>query len=127
MTHRSRVSLIALLCVWGAPHAAQQFDNSALANEQDGANWAAYGRTFSEGHYSPLSQITTSTIKRLGLAWSLDLDVTNSITAPLAVNGVIYLGAGHGVVYAMDAVSGKLLWRYDAKAMAVNSAKLRVS
>ena len=56
-------------------------------------------------------------MKRLGLAWTLDLDVNNSITAPLAVNGVIYLGAGHGVIHAVEAKTGKLLWRHDANAM----------
>jgi hypothetical protein len=60
-------------------------------------------------------------------AWSLDLEVTSSITAPLAVNGVVYLGAGHGVIHAVDARTGKLLWRYDPKAMEVNGKKLRVA
>ena len=126
MTHRSCVSLVALTCLWGADaRAAQAIDNAALASEQDGSNWAAYGRTFSEGHYSPLDQISTHTIKRLGLAWSLDLDVTNSITAPLAVNGILYLGAGQGVVYAVEAKSGRQLWRYDAKSPEVAGKKLR--
>jgi quinohemoprotein ethanol dehydrogenase len=102
-------------------------DNTALADDQDGTNWLAFGRTFSESHYSPLAQVNTETVKRLGLAWTLDLDVTNSITAPLAVNGVIYLGAGHGIVCAVDAKSGKLLWRYDAKAAEAAGAKLRVA
>jgi len=105
----------------------QSIDNGALNNTHDGENWPAYGRTFDETHYSPLSEVDTTTVSRLGLAWSLDLDVTNSITAPLAVDGVIYLGAGHGVIHAVDAGTGKLLWRYDAKAMQTNSAKLRVS
>ncbi len=127
MSCRSRACLAALVCLWGAnTRAAQVIDNAALANERDGTNWPAYGRTFSEGHYSPLSQIRTNTVKRLGLAWSLELDVTNSITAPLAVNGVVYLGAGHGIVYAVDARSGRQLWRYDAKAPEVANQKLRV-
>ena len=92
-------------------------DNAALSNEQDGANWLAFGRTYSEGHFSPLEQINPQTVGRLGLAWTLDLDVNNSITTPLAVDGVIYLGAGHGVIHAVDAKSGRLLWRHDAMAM----------
>ncbi|MGC1458139.1 MAG: PQQ-dependent dehydrogenase, methanol/ethanol family [Steroidobacteraceae bacterium] len=119
--------LAALICLWGANvWAARVIDNAALENEQDGTDWPAYGRTFNEGHYSPLKQITAETVKRLGLAWSVDLDVTNSITAPLAVGGVVYLGAGHGVVYAVDARSGRKLWRYDAKAPQVAHQKLRL-
>ena len=105
----------------------QNVDNAALQDEHDGTDWPAYGRTFSEGHYSPLTQINIDTIGRLGLAWSLDLDVTNSITTPLAVNGTVYLGAGHGIIHAVDARTGKLLWRYDAKATEANGKKLRVA
>ena len=99
--------------------------NAQLADEQDGTNWPAFGRTFGEGHYSPLKQIDETTVARLGLAWSLDLDVHNAITAPLAVDGVIYLAAGHGVVHAVQATTGKLLWRYDAKAPEAAGEKLR--
>jgi quinohemoprotein ethanol dehydrogenase len=106
---------------------AASIDNAALANDKDGKNWPAYGRTFGEGHFSPLTEINADTVKRLGLAWSLDLDVNNSITAPLAVDGVIYLGAGHGVVHAVDAKSGKLLWRFDAKAPEAAGKKLRTA
>lgn len=122
----SCASLLALVCSWGAcAQGTTVIDNAALSDEKDGTNWAAYGRTFDEGHYSPLTQITSDNVKRLGLAWSIDLDVTNSITAPLAVNGVIYLGAGHGVIYAVDAKSGHVLWRYDAQGAQAAGQKLR--
>lgn len=127
MSNRSFGCLATLVCLFVADVcAAQGIDNTALANEPDGTNWPAYGRTFSETHFSPLQQIGAENVKRLGLAWSLDLDVTNSITAPLAVNGVVYLGAGHGIVYAVEARSGRQLWRYDAKAPQVARQKLRV-
>ncbi|MEY2853673.1 MAG: Quinohemoprotein alcohol dehydrogenase, partial [Pseudomonadota bacterium] len=93
----------------------------------DGRNWPAFGRTSDVTHYSPLDQVNVDTVQRLGLAWTLDLDVGNSITEPLAIDGVVYLGAGHGVVHAVDAKSGRLLWRYDAKAPEVAGKKLRVA
>jgi quinohemoprotein ethanol dehydrogenase len=131
-----RAAALVLLAAFGGcsrpPQASpsgspQAVDNALLADEASGVNWAAFGRTFSEGHYSPLADINTESVKRLGLAWSLDLDVNNSITVPLAVDGVIYLGAGHGVVHAVDAPSGRLLWRFDAKAPEAAGAKLRVA
>ena len=115
---------VAFSCQARVPN---DIDNAALSDEQDGTDWPAFGRTFSESHYSPLTQINTDTVGRLGLAWTLDLEVTNSITAPLAVNGVVYLGAGHGIIHAVDGRTGKLLWRYDAKAMEANGKKLRVA
>jgi quinohemoprotein ethanol dehydrogenase len=126
MRRRYAVGVLAgLLC--GGAGAAAVIDDAALSNTQDGSNWPAFGRTFSEDHYSPLSQINEGNVRRLGLAWSLNLDVSNSITAPLEIDGVVYLGAGHGVVYAADARTGRQLWRYDAKAPQAAGKKLRVA
>ncbi|MEN9704528.1 MAG: Quinohemoprotein alcohol dehydrogenase, partial [Pseudomonadota bacterium] len=127
MKHRNWFFLTAALLLAACAKGPQVVDNAALANEQDGSNWPSFGRTFSETHYSPLTEVNTDSVKRLGLAWTLDLDVTSSITAPLAVNGVIYLGAGHGVIHAIEAKTGRLLWRHDAKAMESNPEKLRVA
>jgi quinohemoprotein ethanol dehydrogenase len=73
-----------------------------------------------------LKQIHAGNVERLGLAWSLDLDVTNSITAPLAIDGVIYLAAGYSVVHAINARTGKLLWRFDPGVPAVAGERLRI-
>jgi quinohemoprotein ethanol dehydrogenase len=101
-------------------------DNAALSNEADGTNWAAYGRTFSEQHYSPLREINASNVSRLGLAWSLDLSDKNfATTAPIAVDGVIYFSPGVSEVYAVDARTGKPLWKYDPEVYKVAGQKMR--
>ena len=100
-------------------------DDRALADESDGRNWAAYGRTFDETHYSPLTDINASTIHRLGLAWSLDLEPQHVLSTPLAVDGVIYLAVGYSVVHAVDARTGRLLWRFDPGVTERAGAKLR--
>ena len=90
-------SVLAVL--FAAPAlAATTVDNAALKNENDGRNWPAYGRTFSETHYSPLSEINRETVPRLNLAWTLDLDVTNNLSTPLAVDGNVFISSGenHG-------------------------------
>ncbi|WP_349356848.1 PQQ-dependent dehydrogenase, methanol/ethanol family [Sphingobium nicotianae] len=91
-------------------------DNAMLANETDGGNWASYGRTFNENHFSPLTQISDGNVAQLGLAWSLDIDTPlRADSQPLAVNGVIYIATGLSVVQAVKADTGKVLWRYDPK------------
>jgi quinohemoprotein ethanol dehydrogenase len=98
----------------------------SLTDEGSGADWASYGRTYSEEHYSPLSQITAANVSQLGLAWSLELpDVHNGATVPLAVDGVVYFAVDQSIVRAVDAVSGKLLWVYDPKAAESAGHKLR--
>jgi len=124
---RARRVLLAVgaLCLPMLTAQAVVIDNAALSNEADGRNWPAYGRSFSEQRYSPLDQINTANVKRLGLAWTLDLeDVWNVSTAPVAVDGVLYFAAGFSVVHAVDAVSGRLLWKYDPK---IERRKMRMA
>ncbi len=103
-------------------------DNTLLAAEEDGRNWASYGRTFSEDHFSPLTEITTQNVSKLRLAWSYDLNVPlRADSQPLEADGVVYVATGLSVVQALDAVSGKLLWRYDPKLTAIAGRKLRPS
>jgi quinohemoprotein ethanol dehydrogenase len=115
----------ALLLAAGSAQAASRIDNAALSNEADGSNWPAWGRTFSEQRFSPLTEINRDTVSRLGLAWTYEVpDVWNVSTAPVAVDGVIYFAAGFSVVHAVDARSGKLLWKYDPH---VASRKMRMA
>ncbi len=84
-----------------------------LLDAGDGSDWAGYGRTFGQQHYSPLDEIDQDTVASLGLVWAMDLPLGNTATQPIAVDGVLYFAVGLSVVHAVDAVSGKLLWRYD--------------
>jgi PQQ-dependent dehydrogenase (methanol/ethanol family) len=82
----------------------------------DGDNWLLNGRTFDEQHFSPLKQITDQNASTLGLAWSMDFDSAVGVVAePIVVDGVIFVSAPLSKVYAVDAASGKLLWKFDPK------------
>jgi len=100
-------------------------DSSPLSDEVDAHNWAAVGRTAGETHYSPLTEINRETVGRLRLAWTLDLDLGNAQATPLAVEGIIYVAAGYSIVYAVDAKTGKSLWRFDPEVLLVAGKKLR--
>jgi quinohemoprotein ethanol dehydrogenase len=110
-----------LVCAAVATAATQ----SPLSPEFDARNWASIGRTAGETHYSPLTEINRDTVGRLRLAWTLDLDVTNAQSTPLAVDGVLYVAAGYSMVFAVDALTGKLLWKYDPLVLPVVGKKLR--
>lgn len=77
--------------------------------------WAKYGLDHAETHHSPLAQISTTNVGRLGLAWSYN---TGSYAGqiegtPLVANGVLYGTLPWSVVFAVDARTGKLKWRWD--------------
>ncbi|MBH1998761.1 MAG: PQQ-dependent dehydrogenase, methanol/ethanol family [Sphingomonadaceae bacterium] len=91
----------------------------------DPNNWAGFGRTGGEQHFSPLRDIDSGNVGKLGLVWSMDLPAQNSVSAPLAIDGVLYTATGYSVVRAIDAATGKLLWEYDSKAAEASGRKLR--
>lgn len=77
-------------------------------------NWLVHGRTFSEQRYSPLHDIDTTNVEKLGLAWQLDLAADRGLEAtPLVVDGVLFTTGSWSRVYAVDARTGRLLWTYD--------------
>jgi quinohemoprotein ethanol dehydrogenase len=89
-------------------------------------DWPVYGRTQLESHFSPLTDINTHTIRRLKLAWYVDLPRSSSVSSePLAVNGVLYTATGLSIVRAHDAETGEELWTYDPKVAEVAGIALR--
>lgn len=91
---------------------------AAMGASLDG-QWPLLGRTVDGGHYSPLRQINTATVGRLGFAWELRSFVVRGRThrgleaTPLMLDGVLYFSGPWGVAYAVDARKGRLLWTYD--------------
>jgi quinohemoprotein ethanol dehydrogenase len=119
---------IWLLGVVSAGAAPSSDSARLIAAEDDGTNWPAYGRTYSERHASPLAEITAANVDRLGLVWSVDLpDVHNGATVPLAVDGVVYFTVGQSLVHAVDVRTGRLLWRHDPEVTKVAGRKLRIT
>ena len=90
------------------------YDDEAIADESQTANWLAYGRTHNERRFSPSDLIDTANVANLKVDWYLDLpqDV-GLVSTPLVVNGTLYFTGTMNVIRAVDAVTGKLLWEYD--------------
>ncbi len=87
-----------------------------VAEASEGNDWLVGGRTFDEQHFSPLKQVTDKNIAKLGLAWATDIESAMGLaTEPIVVDGVIYVSLPQSRVFAVDALSGKVLWRFDPK------------
>lgn len=111
-----------------ALHSAQSAAQGAhekLLDSSAGNDWAAFGRTYGEQHYSPLDKINEGNVASLGLAWWADLSRGHSTTGPLAVDGTLYFATRHAVIQAVDAVSGRTLWVHDSGAAAKAGHRLR--
>lgn len=79
-------------------------------------NWTKYGLDNGEARYSTLADINDSNVSQLSLAWAFDYPTDRGMeTTPLVQDGVIYSTSSWSMVYANDALTGKLLWMYDPK------------
>ena len=97
-----------------------------LLDSAAGRNWPSYGRSYGEQHYSPLDQINEHNVSRLRLAWSLDLQPGGTTTQAIEIDGVLYFAMGYSVVHAVDASSGKLLWKFDPETYKTAAQKMRM-
>jgi quinohemoprotein ethanol dehydrogenase len=77
-------------------------------------DWLSPGRDPQGTYFSPLKDINTGNVGQLGFAWDYDLGTNRGLEAtPLVIDGVMYATSNFGRVYALDAATGKELWKYD--------------
>lgn len=83
----------------------------------DPNNWPQYHRSSNAWRYSPLDQINKDNVKNLRVAWIHQPGViTHGLQAtPIVIDGVMYTIAADNNVFALNAATGKILWRYTAK------------
>ncbi|HEY9022770.1 MAG TPA: membrane-bound PQQ-dependent dehydrogenase, glucose/quinate/shikimate family, partial [Burkholderiaceae bacterium] len=86
------------------------------------ADWQAYGRTQAGTRYSPLAQINAGNAKDLQVAWTFrtgdtktandPVEITDEVT-PIKAGDTLYLCSPHQILFALDAATGALRWRFD--------------
>ncbi len=76
-------------------------------------NWLMYRRTYDGWGYSPLDQITAGNVGRLKPIWTFSTGLREGHEAPPIVNdGRMFVTTPQNQVFALDAATGDLLWRY---------------
>lgn len=86
------------------------------------ADWLMWRRTFDAAGFSPLKQIDRANVKRLQKVWSLPLDPSSNEITPLVHDGVLFVFSG-SALQAIDAASGKPLWRYEREFVRPNFSR----
>jgi glucose dehydrogenase len=85
-----------------------------MYNNPPASEWLQYRRTNDGAGYSPLKQITPMNAKNLQPIWSYSTGLTKGHeVVPVYHDGILYVTASYNVIFALDARSGKLIWRYD--------------
>jgi quinoprotein glucose dehydrogenase len=105
------------------PPGGQAMADPALL--QPGADWPAYGGSYSARRYSPLAQITPDNVGQLQRAWVYhtgDLPQSEAAknkygaeTTPLKIGNALYLCTAKNILIRLDASTGQQVWRYDPR------------
>ncbi len=98
-----------------------------------GVNWPVYGGDAGGMKYSPLTQIDRQNVSRLTIAWTWatqedPIPMTSRTfrnqevrpgkfqATPIAINDTLYVSTPYSQVVALDASTGREIWRYDPRA-----------
>ena len=90
------------------------------------SDWPRYARDLGGTRFSPLDEIDTGNVAQLEQAWSFRLRPEGGAgllggTVPIVIDGVMYTPLGNAVV-ALEAHTGKELWRHNVKGGLVRRA-----
>ncbi|WP_366060484.1 membrane-bound PQQ-dependent dehydrogenase, glucose/quinate/shikimate family [Gluconobacter kondonii] len=125
-------ALVFLSSTMTDPHDTK--GSMALDNDNrhavDTANkdWKAWGGTGAGDHFSGLNEITPDNVHRLKLAWQFqtgdlrrptDSSETTYESTPLKIDDTLYTCSPHQIVYALDAATGTLKWKFDPKSLSL--------
>jgi alcohol dehydrogenase (cytochrome c)/quinohemoprotein ethanol dehydrogenase len=108
------VAFAAIGSVSGAGPTTDDASDRVLHAADEPQNWLTYNGSYAEQRFSPLDQIDTANVGRLGLAWSYDLgSKRGQESTPLVVDGTMYVSAAWGRVVALDAATGAQKWVFE--------------
>lgn len=112
----ARISFVALcLAICVAFPRAYATAPAARSKPGETVDWPMIGGEASNDHYSVLSQIDRRNVGKLRIEWKFDTGEKGALeTSPLVVGRVLYAYTPAQKVIALDAATGKLLWKFDS-------------
>jgi alcohol dehydrogenase (cytochrome c) len=116
----STIRAIALATVIGSISlAAQQAGGPPITPQdiadglKDPGRWLTVGGDYNGQRHSPLTEITPANVGRLTAQWTFQTGTLGSFqTTPLLIDGVLYVTGFNNNAWAIDARSGRQIWRY---------------
>ena len=109
---REPVGVVGMILPWNFPltQAARKLAPAFAADIE----WPTYGLDLSNQRYATPSQINTGNVGKLTRAWAYKSGVKATFqSTPIMVDRTVYLSLPFNGVVALDAVSGRQLWRYE--------------
>ena len=86
------------------------------AADKDGKNWLHVNGGYSQQRFFPGNQINTGNVSKLKPAFMFQTQVLESMeTAPVVIDGVMFLTTSYNHIHAIDETTGKEFWHYKHK------------
>jgi len=80
---------------------------------KDPSRWLTYSGSYNGQRHSPLTQLTPENVGRLTPQWTFQTNTLGSFQAsPIILDGVLYVSGFNNNAWAIDARSGRPIWRY---------------
>ena len=79
----------------------------------DPSKWLTYSGEYNGQRHSPLVQITPGNVDQLTTQWMFQTGTLGNFqTTPIVLDGVLYVTGFNNYAWAIDARSGRQIWRY---------------
>jgi alcohol dehydrogenase (cytochrome c) len=86
------------------------------AADRNGTNFLHSNMSYAQTRFYPATQINSQNVGKLKPAFVFQTEVLESMeTAPIVVDGVMYVTTSYNHVYAVDAKTGQQFWHYKHK------------
>ena len=111
---RYRILLVFAVAIINADFGQAQVTFQRLVEAaKEPQNWLTYSGDYAGRRHSGLEQIDTANVERLAAQWVFQSEAKGKFeTTPLVFDGVMYVTGQENLAYALDARTGRMIWRY---------------
>src|ERR1700740_3237439 len=107
-------ALLLLLMLTSTILHGQVSSERLLDAAKEPQNWLTYSGRYAGWRYSTLDEINTTNASHLAMQWAFQVgDLGQFETTPLVVDGVLYGSGQNNRAFAIDARTGRSIWRYQ--------------
>ena len=105
---------VAVGLLYVSPVQAHVTTEELVNADANRAEWLMYGRTYDNQRFSPLTEITPANVSEMTPVWAFSTGgkFAGLEGTPLFHDGVLYVSADYARVFAIDARTGMVKWRY---------------
>ncbi|HYU44614.1 MAG TPA: PQQ-binding-like beta-propeller repeat protein [Terriglobales bacterium] len=108
---------VRILGILGLAFCAMMPGQFAVAQTSQGHDWPHYGNDLANTRFQNLDQINRNNVNKLQVAWVFHTGVLDPLAelegSPIEVDGRLFITDGHDNVFALNAATGQLLWKFD--------------